>query len=45
MKRKQDAYPGRASVVWAFVAAETAIVPDFPIVNKSFDLCYSCTDR
>jgi len=27
------------------LAAETAIVPDFPIVNKSFELCYSCTDR
>ena len=22
-----------------------AIVPDFPLVNKSFELCYSCTDR
>jgi Ni,Fe-hydrogenase III large subunit/Ni,Fe-hydrogenase III component G len=32
---------------WAAVAlaAETAIVPDFPLVNKSFELCYSCTDR
>jgi Ni,Fe-hydrogenase III large subunit/Ni,Fe-hydrogenase III component G len=27
------------------IAAQTAIVPDFPIVNKSFELCYSCTDR
>jgi len=26
------------------LAAETAIVPDFPLVNKSFELCYSCTD-
>ncbi|MBI2372467.1 MAG: NADH-quinone oxidoreductase subunit C [Deltaproteobacteria bacterium] len=26
-------------------AAMTAIVPDFPLVNKSFELCYSCTDR
>jgi Ni,Fe-hydrogenase III large subunit/Ni,Fe-hydrogenase III component G len=32
---------------WAAVvlAAQTAIVPDFPLVNKSFELCYSCTDR
>ncbi len=27
------------------LAAHAAIVPDFPLVNKSFELCYSCTDR
>lgn len=27
------------------LAAENAIIPDFPLVNKSFELCYSCTDR
>lgn len=27
------------------LAARGAIVPDFPLVNKSFELCYSCTDR
>ena len=27
------------------LAALSAIVPDFPLVNKSFELCYSCTDR
>ncbi|HAH97565.1 MAG TPA: hypothetical protein DDX03_09995 [Firmicutes bacterium] len=21
------------------------IVPDFPIINKSFELCYACLDR
>ncbi|MFZ2653538.1 MAG: NADH-quinone oxidoreductase subunit C [Victivallales bacterium] len=26
-------------------AAVNAIVPDFPLVNKSFELCYACTDR
>jgi Ni,Fe-hydrogenase III large subunit len=27
------------------IAARAAIIPDFPLVNKSFELCYSCTDR
>jgi Ni,Fe-hydrogenase III large subunit/Ni,Fe-hydrogenase III component G len=27
------------------LAAVTSIVPDFPLVNKSFELCYACTDR
>ncbi|MFI5458700.1 MAG: NADH-quinone oxidoreductase subunit C [Isosphaerales bacterium] len=27
------------------LAALTAIIPDFPLINKSFELCYSCTDR
>ncbi len=27
------------------LAAASAIIPDFPLVNKSFELCYSCTDR
>jgi Ni,Fe-hydrogenase III large subunit len=21
------------------------IVPDFPLINKSFELCYACCDR
>jgi Ni,Fe-hydrogenase III large subunit/Ni,Fe-hydrogenase III component G len=27
------------------LAGQKAIVPDFPLVNKSFELCYACTDR
>jgi Ni,Fe-hydrogenase III large subunit len=32
---------------WPIVAAVVPgnIVPDFPIINKSFELCYACTDR
>jgi Ni,Fe-hydrogenase III large subunit len=32
---------------WPVVAAVVPgnLVPDFPIINKSFELCYSCTDR
>jgi Ni,Fe-hydrogenase III large subunit/Ni,Fe-hydrogenase III component G len=26
-------------------AAMDAIIPDFPLVNKSFELCYACCDR
>jgi Ni,Fe-hydrogenase III large subunit len=26
-------------------AAQGGIVPDFPLVNKSFELCYACVDR
>jgi Ni,Fe-hydrogenase III large subunit len=29
------------------VAAATAdaMLPDFPLINKSFELCYACADR
>ena len=27
------------------LAAPGNIIPDFPLINKSFELCYSCTDR
>ncbi len=32
---------------WPLVARamEHGIVPDFPLVNKSFNLCYACADR
>ena len=32
---------------WPIVAAVVPgnIVPDFPLINKSFELCYACTDR
>jgi Ni,Fe-hydrogenase III large subunit len=32
---------------WPGVAAamEENIIPDFPLVNKSFNLCYACADR
>jgi Ni,Fe-hydrogenase III large subunit len=26
-------------------AATGALVPDFPLINKSFELCYACADR
>ena len=26
-------------------AATGAILPDFPVINKSFELCYACADR
>lgn len=32
---------------WPLVAqaATAGIVPDFPLINKSFNLCYACADR
>jgi Ni,Fe-hydrogenase III large subunit len=27
------------------LAMKGNIVPDFPLVNKSFNLCYACADR
>ena len=32
---------------WPSLAAATtdAILPDFPLINKSFELCYACVDR
>jgi Ni,Fe-hydrogenase III large subunit len=32
---------------WPIVASAVTgdLVPDFPLINKSFELCYACTDR
>ena len=32
---------------WPALAVATPgnIVPDFPLINKSFNLCYACTDK
>jgi Ni,Fe-hydrogenase III large subunit len=32
---------------WALVAHAAAgnLLPDFPLINKSFELCYACADR
>jgi Ni,Fe-hydrogenase III large subunit len=32
---------------WPSVAAASAgnLLPDFPLINKSFELCYACVDR
>jgi Ni,Fe-hydrogenase III large subunit/Ni,Fe-hydrogenase III component G len=32
---------------WPVVASAVPgnVVPDFPLINKSFELCYACTDR
>jgi Ni,Fe-hydrogenase III large subunit len=27
------------------VADPGNIIPDFPLINKSFELCYACIDR
>ncbi len=28
----------------AYAAADN-LLPDFPLINKSFELCYACVDR
>jgi Ni,Fe-hydrogenase III large subunit len=32
---------------WPLVtrAVVNNVVPDFPLINKSFELCYACCDR
>jgi Ni,Fe-hydrogenase III large subunit len=32
---------------WPSLVSVTAgnLLPDFPLINKSFELCYACVDR
>ena len=30
---------------WPAVAHVDNLLPDFPLINKSFELCYACADR
>ncbi|HMM20857.1 MAG TPA: NADH-quinone oxidoreductase subunit C [Selenomonadales bacterium] len=39
---RSASYPNWPAVA---VAAPGNIIPDFPLVNKSFELCYACIDR
>lgn len=39
---RSASYPNWASIAFA---APGNIVPDFPLINKSYELCYSCLDR
>ena len=27
------------------LACRNELLPDFPLINKSFELCYACVDR
>jgi Ni,Fe-hydrogenase III large subunit/Ni,Fe-hydrogenase III component G len=39
---RSASYPNWPAVT---VAAPKNIIPDFPLINKSFELCYACLDR
>ncbi len=39
---RSASYPNWPAVT---VAAPGNIIPDFPLINKSFELCYACLDR
>jgi Ni,Fe-hydrogenase III large subunit/Ni,Fe-hydrogenase III component G len=39
---RSASYPNWPAVA---VAAPGNIIPDFPLINKSFELCYACIDR
>ena len=53
LELREDGAIGRIHVIsasyrnWpvAARAMEGNIIPDFPLINKSFNLCYSCMDR
>ena len=35
---------GNHGAAVAYAAADN-LLPDFPLINKSFELCYACADR
>ena len=39
---RSASYPNWPAVA---LAAPGNIIPDFPLINKSFELCYACLDR
>ena len=39
---RSDSYPNWPALT---VAVQGDIIPDFPLINKSFELCYACIDR
>ena len=38
-------YDASEDEIRAHFAAAGNLLPDFPLVNKSFELCYACADR
>ena len=42
MRLRTGSYANWPSV--AHAAADN-LLPDFPLINKSFELCYACVDR
>jgi Ni,Fe-hydrogenase III large subunit len=39
---RSASYPNWPAVT---IAVQGDIIPDFPLINKSFELCYACIDR
>ena len=42
-----NAFSSASHAIWPALALAVPgnIVPDFPLINKSFNLCYACTDK